>query len=370
MGEESIETATQLPIFRDIRRYTCAYCGIVRSKKTIIQAHIQSHHQDEIKEADGNEEEEQKGEKMNVCEDCGASFKKPAHLRQHMLSHSLQRPFTCPLKDCNSSYRRKDHLNRHIIQHQGKIFLCPKANCKSKFSFQGNMTRHVKEMHDDSDDNTSKQKQHTCSEPGCEKVFKYPSKLRAHEESHVRLETIEAFCGEPGCKKYFTNEQCLKVHIQTCHQYIVCKVCKSKQLRKNIKRHLRSHEKDVSKERIKCSFDECSLTFSNVSNLKQHVKVVHLQEKPFVCSFSGCGMSFSYKHVRDNHEKSGKHIYTVGDFIEADDEFESRPRGGVKRKLPAMIETLMRKRIQLPGESDHIHGSEYISWLLSDENED
>ncbi|CAL9019951.1 unnamed protein product [Prunus brigantina] len=27
------------------------------------------------------------------------------------------------------------------------------------------------------------------------------------------------------------------------------------------------------------------------SNLHQHVKEVHLEHKPFVCSFSGCGMS-------------------------------------------------------------------------------
>ncbi|KAJ0815471.1 putative transcription factor C2H2 family [Helianthus annuus] len=44
--EEMIETKREFPIFRDIRRYTCAYCGIVRSKKTLITTHIlQSHHQ-------------------------------------------------------------------------------------------------------------------------------------------------------------------------------------------------------------------------------------------------------------------------------------------------------------------------------------
>lgn len=83
----------------------------------------------------------------------------------------------------------------------------------------------------------------------------------------VRLETVEAFCGEPGCMKYFTNEQCLKAHIQTCHQYINCEICGGKQLKKNIKRHLRTHEKDVSKERIRCSFEECDLTFSTVRNM-------------------------------------------------------------------------------------------------------
>lgn len=45
------------------------------------------------------------------------------------------------------------------------------------------------------------------------------------------------------------------------------------------------------------------------SNLRQHMKVVHLEQKPFSCSFSGCGMRFGYRHVRDNHERSGHHVY-------------------------------------------------------------
>lgn len=286
---------------------------------------------------------------MNVCEECGVSFQKPAHLKQHMQSHSLERPFTCPIDDCNSSYRRKDHLNRHLLQHKSK----------KEYSVEGDMMRSAKDIHEnkvsESGDDMKDKKEHTCLEPGCGKVFKYASKLQKHEESHVKLETVEAFCAEPGCMKYFTNKECLKAHFQSSHQHINCEICGSKQLKRNIKRHLQTHDKVVSKEMIVCSFDGCNLTFSNNSNLQQHIKSVHLQEKPFICGFSGCGMRFSYKHVRDNHEKSGRHVYTLGDFVETDKQFHSKPRGGVKRKLPDTIRTLMKKKTFPPSKNDDIH---------------
>ena len=167
---------------------------------------------------------------------------------------------------------------------------------------------------------------------------------------------MEALCCEPGCMKYFSNEECLKSHIQSCHQHITCEICGTKQLRRNIKRHLQIHEDTVSLERVKCHYDGCLHTFSTVryctflgvyffslallnvwisiiltskqiylpfwvmfahlvicfqkSNLHQHIKAVHLELKPFACSFSGCGMRFAHKHVRDKHEKTGCHVHT------------------------------------------------------------
>ncbi|KAI8549640.1 hypothetical protein RHMOL_Rhmol06G0040600 [Rhododendron molle] len=371
------------PIFRDIRRYYCEYCGICRSKKSLIASHVLSHHQDEMTQGTSDGESESEGPKSNTCEECGASFRKPAYLRQHMLSHSLERPFTCPVDDCHSSYRRKDHLTRHLLQHQGKLFECPVKNCSSRFSVKGNVSRHVKEIHDEEssssgDDGT--QKQCVCPEPGCGKVFKYPSRLQKHEASHgklqlllyrVKLDSVEAFCIEPGCLKSFSNEQCLRAHLQSCHQHITCEICGTKQLKKNIKRHLRIHEPVGSSDRIKCDFKGCLHTFSSRSNLQQHVKAVHLALRPFACTIPGCGMRFPFKHVRDNHEKSGCHVYTHGDFEESDELFRSRPRGGQKRKVPP-IESLTRKRVVPPNESDSIlrQGPEYLSWMLSTEADD
>ncbi|CAH8334545.1 unnamed protein product [Eruca vesicaria subsp. sativa] len=370
MAEEAANVQAKASKAKDIRHYLCQYCGISRSKKYLITSHINSHHKMEVEmERDDEACEVDEGEESSgkhSCQECGAEFKKPAHLKQHMQSHSLERPFECYVDDCTSSYRRKDHLNRHLLTHKGKLFKCPKVNCKSEFSVQGNISRHVKKYHSNEDENkddtcngdtnkedtgigecSSGQKKIVCKEVGCEKAFKYPSQLQKHQDSHVKLDSIEAFCSEPECMKYFTNEECLKAHIRSCHQHINCEICGSKQLKKNIKRHLRTHEEDSSPGEFKCEVEGCSSTFSKASNLQKHTKAVHEDIRPFVCGFTGCGMRFAYKHVRNNHEKSGSHIYTCGDFVEADEDFTSRPRGGVKRKL-VTAEMLIRKRVMPP----------------------
>ncbi|XP_060673183.1 transcription factor IIIA isoform X2 [Ziziphus jujuba] len=340
------------PIFRDIRRYFCDYCGICRSKKSLIAAHMLTHHKEEVDKARTDGDGDTGGLKAsNTCPECGVSFKKPAYLKQHMQSHSLERPYRCSVEDCHSSYRRKDHLTRHLLQHQGKLFKCPIENCNCEFAIQGNMKRHVRQLHDEDRPPTS-EKQYVCQEIGCGKVFRFASRLQKHEDSHVKLDSVEAFCSEPGCMKPFTNEQCL-----------TCEICGTKQLRKNIKRHLRTHDTKDSTERVKCNYKGCDHTFSNKSNLQQHVKAVHLKRKPFACGFSGCSMRFSYKHVREKHEKTGAHVYIHGDFEETDEQFRSRPRGGRKRKYPT-VEMLVRKRVTPPDQSKE--GAEYLSWLAQE----
>ncbi|PKA53345.1 putative zinc finger protein [Apostasia shenzhenica] len=385
------------PIFRDIRRYYCEYCGICRSKKSLIMSHMQSHHQVELKKVAVNEVHAQKQELRQklcyACEECDAIFKKPSYLLQHKQSHSVERLFTCPLEDCHSSYRRKDHLNRHLLKHQGRIFNCPTENCNQKFSYKGNVIKHVKNFHDDNASCEGEKKHvcqvpgcgnafkhasqlwnhkdshgerlHVCQEPGCGKAFKYPSRLRKHEDSHVKLECLEIICGEPGCLKFFTNAEFLKAHVRSCHKYFKCEVCGSQQLRKNFKRHQIAH-KGFLTERLKCRFDGCDHTFSNKSNLNKHVKAIHKELKPFSCHMSGCGLKFTYKHVRDNHERT--HIHEQGDFLEVDSQ-RSRQKGGRKRQRIS-IEMLTRKRIVPLDQSSILDsGTDYLRWLLSGDDQ-
>ncbi|KAG5124716.1 hypothetical protein JHK82_031453 [Glycine max] len=150
--------------------------------------------------------EEETVKSSNMCEECGANFKKHTYLLQHVQSHSLeicealgpqrknskmreaacldlmdqyQRPYVCSAGNCQACYRRKDHLTCHLLQHQGKVFKCPVESCNTEFSLQSNMKGRVEETHEDSSTSTSDKsyKQHACPETGCGKVFRFALQL-------------------------------------------------------------------------------------------------------------------------------------------------------------------------------------------------
>lgn len=57
----------------------------------------------------------------------------------------------------------------------------------------------------------------------------------------------------------------------------------------------------ASKESAVCTWEGCSRILSNVSNMRRHIQIVHLQKKPHSCSI--CGKSFGTKANWDVHIK-------------------------------------------------------------------
>jgi hypothetical protein len=111
----------------------------------------------------------------------------------------------------------------------------------------------------------------------------------------VKLDSVEAFCCEPGCMKYFSNDQCLKAHIKSCHQHITCEICGTKQVKRNIKRHLQMHEVEVSLVRIKCNHKGCLHTFSNVRYITTDFLHFHLIFQHFyICTTEYHGFSIIF----------------------------------------------------------------------------
>eukprot|EP00252_Welwitschia_mirabilis_P020822 TRINITY_DN518_c0_g1_i2.p1 TRINITY_DN518_c0_g1~~TRINITY_DN518_c0_g1_i2.p1 ORF type:complete len:297 (+),score=42.01 TRINITY_DN518_c0_g1_i2:832-1722(+) len=290
-----------------------------------------------------------------------------------MIVFLLQKTFHCPIDGCPKSYKLKYHLTIHMhTAHERKAFQCPKENCNVTLSSADNLKRHLK-RHEQKGDSWKGQRAEPkspplllCPEPGCEKNCKYPSKLAKHLEDVHRTSNAQYYlCCYPECLEFFPDCNSLKEHIQQKHSRVKCDICGKSILKKEMQRHKRTHEDRQTVEKLQCPFENCLRSYVNRSNLKVHIKAVHEGLRPFCCSYADCGAVFAYKHARDAHEKTLKHVYYDGDFEEEDDIFQSKPRGGRKLKVITVC-SLLRKRVCGPNENSVFEdGFSYLDWLMT-----
>lgn len=57
--------------------------------------------------------------KKHKCPLCLARFQRPEHVKRHLKSHSLEKPFQCDVQDCGRRFNRKDNLKAHLKKIHG-----------------------------------------------------------------------------------------------------------------------------------------------------------------------------------------------------------------------------------------------------------
>uniref|UniRef100_A0A3Q3BI79 MYC associated zinc finger protein n=1 Tax=Kryptolebias marmoratus TaxID=37003 RepID=A0A3Q3BI79_KRYMA len=148
--------------------------------------------------------------KNHACETCGKAFRDVYHLNRHRLSHSDEKPFSCPI--CQQRFKRKDRMSHHVRSHQGgveKPYICP--HCSKAFSRPDHLNSHVRQVH-------SSERPFKC--PTCESCFATKDRLRAHMIRHEEKVPCH-ICGKLLSAAYITDH--MRVHNQSQHH--VCHLC-------------------------------------------------------------------------------------------------------------------------------------------------
>ncbi|XP_042306703.1 zinc finger protein OZF-like [Sceloporus undulatus] len=215
------------------------------------------------------------------CLQCGKSFSKREHWRNHQHLHTGNKRHKC--LDCGKTFTSKEILTRHQRVHTGeKPHKCPQ--CGKCFSQTGDLKRHEK-IH-------TAEKPFKC--PQCGKCFSRKDPLQEHQKIHSGERPYEC----PHCRKCFRRREHLMNHQQLhfggrLHQ---CSQCEKRfNFREVLKRHQRIH---TGEKPYQCS--ECGKCFKQCGDLKRHQRI-HTGEKPYACP--DCGKSFSRRECMKIHQR-------------------------------------------------------------------
>lgn len=114
-------------------------------------------------------------DKRFTCEQCDKAFPDNKKLKQHVISHSEERPFKCSEVGCSSTFKRactlkthrllhtgekqficticskgflnKERLNAHAFTHQNRAYKCTISGCNKEFLNQKGLDNHMKKIH-------------------------------------------------------------------------------------------------------------------------------------------------------------------------------------------------------------------------------
>lgn len=260
------------------KRYFCSFqgCAAAYNKQWKLDAHLCKH----------------TGVKPHTCghQGCGKSFCSPFHLSRHELIHSGEKPFPCTVEGCTEAFTTNSNRQRHIDRHHvSRRYVCTYENCGLEFKKNKLLKSHMCEQH-------SYVPQYHCTFEGCSMRFSDPGKLKRHEKVHKGYPCTEAGCAFTG--KTWTD---FLAHRREQHRArFSCDECsKTFSNQWNLKQHQRVHSE--TRLVLRCPREGCERTFTTAFNLQSHVSSFHEEQRPYSCPHPGCGRSFAMKQSLTRH---------------------------------------------------------------------
>ncbi|CAB3383250.1 Hypothetical predicted protein [Cloeon dipterum] len=230
--------------FDELKKFVCRICKAAFHARHNLASHHLVH----------------TGEKAFRCEECGAPFTRRSSLKAHVsFKHSKElASHVCP--ECGKRFPQTSHLKRHLLTHTGeRSHLCDL--CGKSFSQVAHLHTHKRLRH---------------------KVLPYEGDVDKEEKEAAvqpaeadRLEALDALTCD-ACFKPFHTLPDLKRHLRSHAKRITkrptpCPYCRQRFALRCVER--RVHIERCHPPRFKC--DDCEYVARSLGDLEEHFKAQH-----------------------------------------------------------------------------------------------
>ncbi|SCU88883.1 LADA_0E12574g1_1 [Lachancea dasiensis] len=186
---------------------------------------------------------------------CDKKYQKPCQLREHMRSHTNDKPFVCPEIDCGKRFNRVCHMNVHRWTHR-------------------------------------RDKPLGCDQ--CDKRFVTKQQLSRHRNTHLKRGPPKSMCTYDDCTAIFDTQCALTEHLLDTHILSMIAPAEEKSA------ELKIPSSDQDKREIEVFFQQCEEIY-NRDYAQEASTWVDLQCKHCECGF---WMAPSYSELIAHYDET------------------------------------------------------------------
>ena len=175
---------------------------------------------------------------------CEKQFRVRADLKQHIVTHSDDRPFSC--QKCDKSFKYSQSRNQHMKRHElGLTFVCEK--CPNTYNSRQGLHQHKKSRH--------------------EKI----TEVKTNDEPNYKSSHVDTYIEEDKPAVESNNINFEEIEKRSVQKKYLCELCDKTY---NTRQGLHFHSKHTH-EGIKYVCNQCDFKAKHHVTLKTHIKSEH-----------------------------------------------------------------------------------------------